>query len=231
MACDLLLVWQGLLSAVAGSLQGAANNELPFGVRSLLTEGAIDAGDEENTMEFTRKAADILVNLLEDADLDLMSSNPTQTTPREVESVPGIFTLCGKTNGELKLQIVSEMWRITQITFQETNLRRAGERLLSCLMKTEDELVESNGDARLLWVSLCVKALTICDVDAVKMFWGFEAGGCEWDWTDEVRNMVWRTSIEKWSESDCNWEGAAVLLAVPFTCVFFFDEWMRELFN
>ncbi|KXN87618.1 hypothetical protein AN958_08399 [Leucoagaricus sp. SymC.cos] len=138
MAGDLLLVWQGLLVACAGSLQ--------------------DSGDEESTMEFTRKAADVLVNLLEDVDLDLI-----------------------------------------------------------CLIKIEDELVESNDDVRLLWVSLCVKAFTVCDVDAMKMFWGFEEGGCEWDWTEEVRNSVWRTSIGKWSEGDCGWEGAAVLLAVPFT--------------
>ncbi|KAF5360725.1 hypothetical protein D9756_004653 [Leucocoprinus leucothites] len=196
MACDLLLVWQGLLGAVASVLQDAGD-------------------DEESAMEFTRKAADVLVDLLVDSDLDLMSSKPAQITPEA--PVPGVFALSGKTNGELKLQIVSEMWRITHMVFHETNLRRAGERLLSCLMKVEDELVESNNDARQLWVSLCVKTLSVCDVDAMKMFWGIEEGGCEWDWTEEVRAVVWRIFIEKWSEGDCNWEGAAVLLGEPFT--------------
>jgi hypothetical protein len=193
------------------------------GVPCVLTEHAIDAEDEESTMEFTRKAADVLVNLLEDADLDLMSSKPAQKAPQAVP-IPGVFILLGKTNSELKLQIVSEMWRITHATLPETNLRRAGERLLSCLMKIEDELVESNEDARLRWVSLCVQTLAVCDVDALKMFWGFEAGGCEWDWTEEVRNIVWRTSIEKWSDGGCSWEGAVVLLAVPFTCVYFGNQ-------
>jgi len=178
----------------------------------LLTEDADD--EEESAMGLTRKAVDVLVGLLEDTDLDLVvSKQDTQDVP-----APGVFALSGKTNGELKLEIVYEMWRIMHEVFQEVNLRRAGERLLSCLMKIEDELVESNDEARQLWVSLCVKALTVCDVDAIKMFWGFERGW-DWDWTEEVRNTVWRASIEKWSDGDCNWEGATVLLAVPFACV------------
>lgn len=183
---------------------------------AVLTEHAIDAGDEDSMTEFTRRAADVLVDILEDTDLDLVCSKPVQKADAEVDDSLTVF---GRTNGELKLHIVSEMWRIAYATLPETNLRRAGERLLSCLMKIEDELVESNDNARLIWVSLCVKALAVCDMDAMKMFWGFEAGGCEWDWTEEVRNMVWRTSVEKWSDDGCNWEGAAVLLAVPFTCV------------
>lgn len=217
MTGDLLAIWQGLLSAIGSCLQGTWHVPLhrwPL----LLTERVIDAGDEDGTTEFMRKAADVLVDLLEDNDLDLVPSKPAQKA-QETETPSGNYSSFGKTNGELKLHIVSEMWRIVYVTFPETNLRRAGERLLSCLMKMEDELVDSNDDARLLWVSLCVKALAVCDVDGMKMFWGFEAGGCEWDWTEDIRNLVWRTSAEKWSEDGCNWEGAAVLLAVPFTCV------------
>ncbi|KAF9453095.1 hypothetical protein P691DRAFT_801947 [Macrolepiota fuliginosa MF-IS2] len=194
MASDLMMVWQGLLSACGGCLQ--------------------DAGDDDSMMELARKAADVLVDILEDASLDLVCSKPAQNTDAVADDG---FNVHGKTNGELKLCVVSEMWRIAYMTFPETNLRRAGERLLRCLMKIEDELVESNDNARVLWVSLCIKALAVCDVDAMKMFWGFEAGGCEWDWSEEVRNIVWRTSVEKWSEDGCSWEGAAVLLAVPFT--------------
>jgi len=188
----------------------------------LLTEAADD--EEESAMGFTRKAVDVLVGLLEDTDLDLVVSKPAQ----DIQDVPapGVFALSGKTNGELKLEIVCEMWRIKCEVFQEANLRRAGERLLSCLMKIEDELVESNDEARQLWVSLCVKALTVCDVDAIKMFWGFERGW-DWDWTEEVRNTVWRSSIEKWSDGNCNWEGAAVLLAVPFVCVILPGQCLR----
>jgi hypothetical protein len=125
----------------------------------------------------------------------------------------------GKTNGELKLYVVSEMWRLIRITFPESALQRAGERLLSCLTQMEDDLVESNDDARSLWVSLCVKALAVCEVDAMKMFWGFEAGLCGWDWTEDIRKFVWRTSAEKWVEDSCDWEGATVLLAAPFAYV------------
>lgn len=177
-------------------------------------------------MEFARRAADVLVGILEDTDLVLVCCKSTHKTQDcELATAPSYATLRNM-NGELKLQIVSEMWRVARVTFPETNLRRAGERLLSCLMKIEDELVDSNHDARLLWVALCVKALAVCDVDAVKTFWGFEAARSEWDWTEEVRNIVWRASIESWCNEGCSWEGAAVLLAVPFTCVYFLVQYI-----
>ena len=224
MACDLLLIWEGLLTAVVIILQGRLKHAISLSVLACsLTEDVDD--EEESVIGFARKVADILVGLLEDSDLDLVPSKPVQDL--QEGSALGVFTLSGKTNGELKLQIVCEMWRVTHVVFQETNLRRAGERLLSCLMKIEDELVESSSEARELWVSLCVKALMVCDVDAVKMFWGFERGGWEWDWTEEVRNTVWRASIEKWSDGGCSWEGAAVLLAVPFTYVILRNQCLR----
>jgi hypothetical protein len=68
--------------------------------------------------------------------------------------------------------------------------------------------------------------LSICDTSAVRAFWGYEEeggtmsglGGKGFKWTqDFTYAAVWRTSVELWKNGEGHWEGAVVLLGVPFT--------------
>ena len=36
-------------------------------------------------------------------------------------------------------------------------------------------------------------------------------------WTQDLKNAVWKTSVERWRDGEGHWEGAVVLLGVPFT--------------
>jgi hypothetical protein len=65
---------------------------------------------------------------------------------------------------------------------------------------------------------------TGCDASAVRAFWGYEEGGTmsgfrykQFKWTQDLKNAIWRTTVEQWRDGEGHWEGAVVLLGVPFT--------------
>jgi hypothetical protein len=122
--------------------------------------------------------------------------------------------------------------------FPQVPLVPAAEALLTSLIKNEASLLPENArmdgvfesdsgeSTKNKWVSLCVSMLSICDTSAVQAFWGYEEeggtmsglGGKGFKWTqDFTYAAVWRTSVELWKNGEGHWEGAVVLLGVPFT--------------
>jgi hypothetical protein len=124
--------------------------------------------------------------------------------------------------------------------FPQVTLVPAAETLLACLIKNQASLLpedarmdgvfasDSGESARNKWVSLCVNVLGACDVSAVRAFWEYEEGGSMggfrdkgFEWTPDFTNAVWRTVVQQWRDGEFHWEGAVVLLGVPFTYVLF----------
>jgi hypothetical protein len=63
--------------------------------------------------------------------------------------------------------------------------------------------------------------MVVCEVDDLRRFWQYTAEPGvkkgKWNWTTDVRSLVWKLFVEKWKEDGKgSWEGGVVLLGVPF---------------
>ena len=203
-----------------------------------------ETGNDDATATFGLLAVNYLVDALEDPNLDFgpklvepkASSVPVDTIPSADDpfSKPN-GTAC--TNAELRLVVVNRLWQTMRTIFPQATLVPAAEALLTSLIKNEASLLPENArmdgvffetdsgeSTRNKWVSLCVSVLSICDASAVRVFLGYEEG-CTmsgvrekgFKWTQEFQNAVWRTAVEQWRDGEGHWEGAVVLLGVPFT--------------
>ncbi|KAF8817190.1 hypothetical protein BYT27DRAFT_7205042 [Phlegmacium glaucopus] len=214
-------IWAGLLKANVGYFQ--------------------ETGDDDASAMFGLRAVKYLVDALEDSELDFVpkrvpatASAPADTIPSSDDFVLGRTTHC--TNAELRLVVVNGLWQTMKTIFPQGPLIPAAEALLTCLMKKEASLVPENArldgvfesdsgeSTRNKWVSLCVSVLGVCGAGALRAFWGYEEGGAisgareeGFKWTQDFTNAVWRSSVEQWRDGEGHWEGAVVLLGVPFT--------------
>jgi hypothetical protein len=202
----------------------------------------LETGDDDATAAFGLLAVKYLVDALEDPKLDFgpkrvqaTASVPVDTIPSSDDFVPKCNgTAC--TNAELRLVVVNGLWQTMRTIFPQVPLVPAAEALLTALIKNEASLLpenarmdgdfesESGESTRNKWVSLCVSVLSICDASAVRAFLGYEEGGTMsgfrdkgFKWTQDLKNAVWRTTVEQWRDGEGHWEGAVVLLGVPFT--------------
>lgn len=205
-----------------------------------------ETGDDDATAAFGLLAVNYLVDALEDPKLDFgpkrveakTSVSVDTTIPSSDEPVPILNgTTC--TNAELRLVVVNRLWQTMRTIFPQVTLVPAAETLLITLIKNEASLLPENArldgvffesdsgeSTRNKWVSLCVSVLSICDASAVRVFLGYDEGGGTmsglrgekgFKWTKEFQNAVWRTAVEQWRDGEGHWEGAVVLLGVPFT--------------
>ena len=186
-----------------------------------------------------------LVDALEDPKLDFGPKRvqATASVPVDSQAIPSSDdpvprpngTAC--TNAELRLVVVNKLWQTMRTIFPQATLVPAAETLLISLIKNEALLLpenvrmdgvffesDSGESTRNKWVSLCVSVLSICDASAVRVFLGYEEGGTMsglrekgFKWTQDFQNAVWRTIAEQWKDGEGHWEGAVVLLGVPFT--------------
>lgn len=184
-----------------------------------------------------------LVDALEDLKLDLEPKRVPASTSVPVDTIPSSDVFAPKCNGtafstdaELRLVIVNGLWQTMRTIFPQVPLVPAAEALLTSLIKNEASLLPENArmdgvfesdsgeSTRNKWVSLCVSVLSVCDASVVRAFWGYEEGGTMsgfrdkgFKWTQDLTNAVWRTAVEQWKEGEGHWEGAVILLGVPFT--------------
>ena len=134
------------------------------------------------------------------------------------------------TNGGLKLKIVRDLWVTVRTVVPHSLLASASEKLLLCLIRNEDNLLDGgdvldfdvgSDDAALkLWAQLCAELVASCDIDVMKAFWGHESSA-ELElgrWNRASSKMaVWRVFVELWQdESVCTWESCVILLSIPF---------------
>ena len=219
-----------------------------------------DAGDDEATSAFAVRTVNVLTDILQDVQLDLVvpmasssSSSSTPTVAHKFKSklnasspVPVTapkLNINGTTtstfSNSVKLALIRRLWQASRRLIPHALLITSGapERLLACLMKSEEDLTSSSslfylaedeeaGQAREHWASLCVGVIMACNPDALRAFWGYvnSEGEREWEWGWDwrERSMVWRWFVEQWvgfgeqGEIGAGWEGAVVLLGVPF---------------
>lgn len=198
-----------------------------------------ETGDDDATTAFGLVAVRYLVDALEDPNLNFGPKRVQSVPVDTISSSDVIFPKLGGsayTNAELRLVIVNRLWQTMKTIFPQAPLVPAAEALLTSLIKNEVSLLPENArmdgvfesdsgeSTRSKWVSLCVSVLSICDASAVRAFWGYEEGSTMsgfrdegFKWTQDLKNAVWRTSVEQWRDGEGHWEGAAVLLGVPFT--------------
>ena len=210
-------------------------------VLSIIDATVSETGDDDATAAFGLLAVKYLVDALEDPKLDFSPKRVQATT--SVDATPSsddpvlksIGTAC--TNAKLRLVVVNRLWQTMRTIFPQMTLVPAAEALIISLIKNEASLLpenvrmdgvyfesDSGESTRNKWVSLCVSVLSICDASAVRTFLGYEEGGTMsglrdkgFKWTQDLKYAVWRTTVEHWKDGEGHWEGAVVLLGVPFT--------------
>lgn len=164
------------------------------------------------------RIVDILLDILQDPDLDV--------TPKSEDKKPDVGSGRVKSaklsNHALKLRIVRRLWSSTRTIFPHGSLSSAGERLVTYIMKNEDEFTDSGESSRTEWAAMCTEILVICDLDLLKAFWGHKIErnwhNWVWGWPGPIRGAVWKCFAEKWAEDgEGVWEGVVILLAIPFT--------------
>ncbi|KAF8630008.1 hypothetical protein AX15_003157 [Amanita polypyramis BW_CC] len=224
-ATDILDPWDALIKANVGYSQ--------------------DAGDDAATIACTVRAADILIDIIQDQNIDLtpkvsVSSSSVKAPEMDSDTLPIILSsdpvqedwtsIIRSTNGGLKLKLVRDLWATVRTVVPHSLLASASEKLLLGLIRNEDDLVgggdvldfdsESDDTAFKLWAQLCAELITSCDIDIMKAFWGHE-NNAELElgkWNRALNKMaVWRVFVELWKdESSCPWESSVVLLIAPF---------------
>lgn len=204
---DVLSIWEGLLKANVAVLQ--------------------DDNDDHGTIDFASKAAAILVDILRDPKLDLSAKfgpPPSQQASSPISGVrvtPRRTLIPSRSNAALKLVVTRDLWTVIRTTFPNNVLHSAGARLLACLMEDEADLVwetDSPDDARKQWAYLCAEVLVVCEVDDLREFWAKRSCAMAMmSYEPGVQSLVWGCFVEKWTEdAEGSWEGAALLLGVPF---------------
>ena len=186
--------------------------------------------DDSGTAQFVNRAASILIDILLDSDLDLTTkTGPPRKTLSS--SSPARLPPSSHSSTVLKLSITRDLWATIRGTVPLEFMAMAGKKLLACLVDNEDALVCEAGspdDARKQWAMFCAEVLLVCEPEALKLFWGVSQDAeygdvCRvWSRPAEVRSLVWACFVQKWKEEgDWYWEGAVILLGVPFLCVYF----------
>ncbi|KAG1822871.1 uncharacterized protein BJ212DRAFT_1331086 [Suillus subaureus] len=204
---DVLSIWEGLLKANVAVLQ--------------------DDNDDHGTIDFASKAAAILVDILRDPKLDLSAKfgpPPSQQASSPISGAkitPGRTSIPSRSNAALKLVVTRDLWTVIRTTFPNNVLHSAGARLLACLIEDEADLVwetDSPDDARKQWAYLCAEVLVVCEVDDLREFWAKRSCAVAlMSYEPGVQSLVWGCFVEKWTEdAEGSWEGAALLLGVPF---------------
>ncbi|KAG2037799.1 hypothetical protein BDR03DRAFT_896321 [Suillus americanus] len=204
---DVLSIWEGLLKANVAVLQ--------------------DDNDDHGTIDFASKAAAILVDILRDPKLDLSAKfgpPPSQQASSPISGVrvtPRRTSMPSRSNAALKLVVIRDLWTLMRTTFPNNVLHSAGARLLACLIEDEADLVwetDSPDDARKQWAYLCAEVLVVCEVDDLREFWAKRSRAMVMmSYEPGVQSLVWGCFVEKWTEdAEGSWEGAALLLGVPF---------------
>lgn len=216
---EVIAVWEGLLTANVSVLQGTRLlTFIPFRM-VLLTYTADTNNDDAGMAQFAITAVDILIEILQDVNLDLTTKSGP---PRKAlsSSSPIRAPPSSHSNTFLKVSITRDLWTTVRTTVPLDDITAAAEKLLTCLVNNEDDWVwesESPDDARKQWAMFCAEVLLVCDLHELRLFWKKE-----WSKKAEVRRLVWDCFVQRWkAEGEWHWEGAVVLLGVPFVCVFF----------
>ncbi|PPR07765.1 hypothetical protein CVT24_003715 [Panaeolus cyanescens] len=201
----------------------------------------------DSVVAFANQAIQYVIEVLEQPDLnfvfkhgraspapDLMTATMEGSDDAASRVDPTEFC----TNGELRLRVVRTLWIQFKKVFPDSTISEAAEKLLVSMMRNHlsilgpSALLSKEGSTREArhgknvrdeWVGLMMDILSVCDVEAMKVFWGLETDGPAqsgtWgsSWSEAFKAAVWKAAVECWRAGDYGWESAIVILSVPFT--------------
>jgi len=205
----------GLLTANMSAFQGT--HLFNFLITSLPLDSL---HDDTATTQFAIRATDILIDILQDTNLDLTTkSGPphkalSSSSPARVP--PSLHS-----NIALKFSITCDLWTVVHTAIPLDLMVAAGEKLLACLVDIEDDWVwemDLNDDARKQWAMFCAGVLLAFNSDELKLFWGgrkWQEGGLVKETHRRALGMGLCAQVEE-GGGGWNWEGAIILLDVPF---------------
>lgn len=215
-------MWEGLMKANVAYLQGMYSL-LSFPSLSLTI--ASESDDHDGILAFGARSAGLLADILCNQTYHFVPSSPAGVLSPSSLSPAGRIRRSQQqcSNISIKLKMVNELWGIMRSVFPNDLLHAGSAKILEGLMEDEERLTELDdiNDARTHWAYLCAETLLVCDIDELVKFWArrarsftmmpYEAG---------VQSLVWRCFVEKWkADAEGTWEGAVVLLGVPFEWV------------
>jgi hypothetical protein len=173
------------------------------------------------------RTVEILIAILQDPSLNLTAidnstsspkSSPTKLVGADLEPSHANATI-SSSNSALKLIVTRDLWSISRATIPRSLLGGAAKKLLAILMEQEHEFVgesDPQDNARRQWSFLCAEVLSVCEVEDMISFWGFNGESLKLrEWSTNVRCLVWSSFVTKWKEIGGSWEGAAILLGIP----------------
>ncbi|KAF9221622.1 hypothetical protein BS17DRAFT_711232 [Gyrodon lividus] len=229
---ELIDIWRSALACLQMSDDCATPPEVIAtweGVMKANVAVLLDADDHDGIVDFAAQAAGILAEILRDSQLDLttkagppsprMGASPVSSgSGQRSKKAAHIQT---RSNSAMKLCIARELWTSMRTTFPNNLLHAGGAKLLECLIEDESDLVwetDNPDDARKEWAKLCAETLVICDIDQLRKFWAKRSRSyAMMTYESGVQSLVWGSFIETWkADTEGSWEGATVLLGVPF---------------
>ncbi|TFK23397.1 hypothetical protein FA15DRAFT_757255 [Coprinopsis marcescibilis] len=246
---SLLKSWKSVLSAV----ELTDTVEIPTDVLQtweslIISSVGLVQDDRGDTTALASRVVNVLVDVLTDPELEFTFKPPTSLTPKEQElAAMRVFTNC-----EYKVAIVKKLWSSVKTAFPRGDLGGAASQLLRSLLdnrgvlsaprKKKVRTLSGTNNVNSIapmgaWAKLCATLIVDCGngeneaADVMKTFWGIGLDDAEskairtaWE-NDEMKSSVWKTCVTVWTREQGNWEGGAVLLAVPFLFTSGSSEW------
>ena len=207
---------------------------------------SLDAEDHEGMNELALKACEVLINILGDPSLDFTVRRdefadfltspvkPAGTRPKR-RKLPE-----DRWNFAIKLYLVRDLFTIARAVFPQDAFADLSETLLRWLNAHEDTVLDGvrcTDEVREQWACLCAEAAFACDVSVLQAFWNnvLRRAQRPSEWPSNVRKQVWNAFCDKWgargTSTALTWEGAVVLLCVPFVEPSYWDIEGEDLDN
>ena len=143
-------------------------------------------------------------------------------------------------NFAIKLYLVRDLFTIARAVFPQEAFADLSETLLRWLNAHEDTVLDGvrcTDEVREQWSCLCAEAAFACEVSVLQAFWNNALRRAQRpsEWPSNVRKQVWNAFCDKWGargmSTSLTWEGAVVLLCVPFVEPSYWDIEGEDLDN
>ena len=178
-------------------------------------------GDEEALPDFAKAIINKLCTFLEDASLSFIVDPPDHESASSQEQDSSIAHQLNdariNSNAFFKFSVVHDLWNLACKVIPHSDLSKASEKILSCLVKCGSELADNADKARNEWAAFCTDVLLL-DADGMEAFWESRSGSDE----DEILKprsiaALWRSCAKRWkAEVNATWESSVFLLGLPF---------------
>ncbi|KAF7314461.1 hypothetical protein MKEN_00918900 [Mycena kentingensis (nom. inval.)] len=216
----LVAAWRDTVGSLAMRDDEPVSPNLISTWRNLLQAQVVTAKENEYTdTDWAVFSVNNLLEILSDSNIDITLKHG------QVPCTDGPEPKNALSNAALKIRLMRPLWMVTREVCSGDlsaggDLAEAAEKLVFHLMKWEDDFTESDSNdyaARREWALLCAEVLVVCEAEDVQEFWKYDGSPkSKWNWTPEIRAVVWRSFAEVWTvERQTVWPAIAVLLAIP----------------